>query len=203
MTAIMATRAASIGSDRRGSVAVEFAIVAPVVILIFVAVFELGFMELSRSVLEAAARDASRFGILGVAEPGRGRDQIITDIIHDATAGFFEPSKVLVSYQVYRSFDENGQPLAAAGTPEPFEDTNRNGSRDSGETYTDVNLNGRWDPDMSVAAGGGPGDIVVYTATASRPFLTPFWAAFIGETEARFRVIVAVRNELFPTEAGS
>ncbi|MBP2301107.1 TadE/TadG family type IV pilus assembly protein [Azospirillum picis] len=173
--------------DNKGSVAVEFAIVAPVIILIFVGIFELGMLELSRNCLELAAREASRIGITGRTPANTSREQYIKDTVQTITAGYFQPSRVFVTLWVYSSFNLTD--------PEPWTDTNHNGTWDADEPYTDVNKNGHWDGNMAASGAGGPGDVVRYRITASRPYLTPIWKTLMGDGDAHFMVEAVVKNE--------
>ena len=57
---IIRKRIRSFGQDRVGSTAEEFALIAPVFILLLLIIFELGYMIFTQSVLDGAARTAAR-----------------------------------------------------------------------------------------------------------------------------------------------
>ena len=90
------------------------------------------------------------------------------------------------------------------GGPEPFVDSApANGAYDVGETFTDVNGNGVWDPDMGAAGAGGPGDVVVYRLSYDWSLLTPVLAGVIGEAgRVRLAASVVVRNEPYEAAGG-
>lgn len=174
--------------DRRGSPAVEFAIVAPVIILIFVAVFELGMLEICRNALEVAAREASRMGITGAVPAGfKTREAAIEATVQTIAGPYFSAGSLVVTTDVFKSY--------STIYPEPWTDTNHNGTWDAGEAYVDVNANGHWDANPAASGAGGSGDVVRYTITARRPFMTPIWHSLMGGSDAEFQVQILVRNE--------
>lgn len=173
--------------DETGSVAVEFAFLAPIIILIFVAVFELAMLEICRNDLELAAREASRFGITGTVPDGKTREQAIEDIVLRIAGNYFIPGSVEVTTGVYNDFSST--------EPEPWTDLNGNGTYDKGESYVDVNKNGQYDFNMAASGAGGFNSIVRYTVTARRAYLTPIWRSLTGQSEAAFRVETLVKNE--------
>ncbi len=176
--------------DRRGSTAVEFAMIAPVFFLIVVATFELSlYLFLSGSV-QSAVMMASRYGATGQQAGLLDRQQRIVDIVEDRTWGFVTIKPEDVDTLVYESFADIGQ-------GEPFDDINGNGTFDSGtETFTDVNGNGTWDSDMGAAGLGGPGDIVLYKISFSTDVITNLVRPIFGDT-FHYIASVAVRNEPF------
>ena len=86
------------------------------------------------------------------------------------------------------------------GQPEPYTDTNTNGSYDLGEPFTDINGNGQWDADMGAAGLGGPGEIVLYKLEYDLPTMTSLLSNVIGGSDGKItlKASVAVRNEPYP-----
>ena len=175
--------------DERGATAVEFALIAPVFILLIVGTIEVAIVIFMSSSIEAAVLQASRFGITGGLPPGVSREERVLEIVADGTYGLVNMDTVGIETLVYESFADIGQ-------PEPFEDANANGTYDEGESFTDVNGNGQWDPDMGAAGLGGPSDVVVYRVTYDWGIITPFMRKVIGQS-VRHVSSIAVRNEPF------
>ncbi len=172
-----------------GAALIEFAFAAPLVILCVAAVIEFGMIMFVDSLLEGAVRQASRFGITGYAPAGVSRADLITQTIVDGAVGLVQASDITITTLVYSSFSSIGQ-------PEPFVDANGNGTYDAGETFSDVNGNGKWDADMGAAGVGGPGDVVVYTATVNWPLMTHLLDDVIGSAgRIRLSASTTVRNE--------
>ena len=72
------------GAERRGVVAVEFAIVAPILVAIVFGLIELGRAFEMQNLLEVAAREGARFASMdrdGLLDPGESAtDKLIEDV---------------------------------------------------------------------------------------------------------------------------
>lgn len=180
--------------NRDGSAVIEFAIVAPVFLTMLVGVMECAMMMFANIMLEGAVRDSARFGITGQATAGMTREARIQRMLDDSTFNLLDITVADVDLLVYPSF-------AAIGQPEPFNDNNpHNGKWDPGETYTDVNHNGRYDKDQGAPGAGEAGEIVLYKVRANWHTMTPLLSAFIGNDGViTLSASVAVRNEPWDT----
>lgn len=183
--------------DLRGVSAVEFAIMAPVLILTVTGIMEVSMVLAVSSLLEGGLRDAARYGITGFVPGGTTREDQIKAIIGEATIGLVDMNNANIQTLVYPSFGDIGQ-------PEPYDDQNTNGVYDIGEPYTDINSNGQWDPDMGAAGLGGPGEIVLYKITYDLGLMTPLLGPIMGGPDGKvtLRASIAVRNEPYPDTAG-
>jgi Flp pilus assembly pilin Flp len=175
--------------DERGAALVEFAIIAPVFILLILGTIEVAIIIFMSSSIESAVLQASRFGITGGLPAGVSRAERVLEIVGQKTYGLVDMDTVELETLVYESFADIGQ-------PEPFEDANANDSYDNGEVFTDVNGNGEWDPDMGEAGLGGPSDVVVYRVTYDWGIITPVMRDILGQS-VRHVSSIAVRNEPF------
>jgi Flp pilus assembly protein TadG len=177
-----------LASDRSGAAAVEFALVAPALILLIVGSFEIAIMLFVGGTMESAVLAASRFGITGSTDEGVTREDRIREIIAERTLGFVDLDEAEINTLVYPRYEDIGQ-------PEPFTDDNGNGQHDPGEAFNDVNGNGTWDDDMGTAGLGGPGDIVLYDIEYETGAITELLEPILGRIV--HRAAVAVRNEPF------
>lgn len=173
----------------RGATAVEFALLAPVCMLLVCIFIDLCMVMFISNVMEGGLREASRYAITGSVEPGKTREDKIKEVIISHSYGLIDPLKIVITYKVYGS-------LQSIGQAEPYVDKNKNGQYDAGEVYTDVNANGAWDSDQGKVGVGGPGDIVAYTVTYDWTLWTPMAAEVIGNGGVMtMSATVAVRNE--------
>jgi Flp pilus assembly pilin Flp len=177
-----------LGRDRGGNAAVEFAFLAPALLLFLIGTFEFAIMLFVGSSLEGAVMAASRYGITGFADGETTREARIREIIRERTHGMVDMDDVQIRTLVYPSFGQVGQ-------PEPFEDDDGDGEHDDGEDFDDVNGNGAWDDDMGREGLGGPGEIVLYEVEYQTEGLTTLLKPILGEIT--HRSAVAVRNEPF------
>ena len=174
-----------------GVTAVEFAFVAPALLLLLMGIVEFSLIMLTYGVMESATTVSARLGSTGFTTSGISREQTILNAI-DARAGtLIDTSKLTITSKFYGAFDQ-------INDPEPFIDSNHNGQYDAGEAYTDVNGNGKWDSDMGTAGYGQGGDIVVYTVSYPWAIQTPIMSELIG-TNGIFTITThaVTKNEPF------
>lgn len=153
-------RRSSVGSGESGSAIVEFALVAPLFILVLFAAIQISIVLLVQNALDTAAREASRVGITGQTQSGETRSQHLNSVIVNTlriySGGFIKPGDVKILVKSYAD-------LSDVNNPEPFVDTNGDGKYDPGEPFTDVNGNGVWDADQGVTGSFGlSGQVVEY-----------------------------------------
>ncbi len=176
--------------DRRGAAAAEFALIAPMLVLVLVGIAEIGTTLFVGALMEGAVREASRYGITG--QGGAARMQTVRDIIEDTTIGLVDIDVADIGTKTYADFDSIGQ-------HEPYTDDNPpNGTFDVGEAYVDINGNGEWDTDQGKDGVGDPGEIVVYDITYDLPLLTGMLTQHFGQGGLiKMKSRIAVRNEPF------
>jgi len=177
-----------------GAASLEFAFVAPILILAMIGVFELAMLLFTNAVVEGAVRSASRFGLTGQTTTGVSREAVIVEQIRDGSLGLVEITADDIDVLVYPSFADVGQ-------PEPFDDADADGIYDAGEPFSDVNGNGQWDSDMGAAGAGGPGEVVVYRVRYQRGMMTGLLMESFGRS-VDMAASIAVRNEPFDPAAG-
>lgn len=145
--------------DKSGVTIVEFAMIAPVLLVLLMGTYDLGYQLYASSVLQGALQKAGRDSTIeGAATATATIDQRVTDqvkmVVPNATLTY--------SRKAYATFSK-------VSKPEDFTDINSNGVCDSGEPYEDVNGNSTWDTDRGMNGQGGAKDAVLYTATLTYP----------------------------------
>lgn len=143
--------------DEGGATIVEFALVAPFMIVALLGVFDLSFniyaSSILKGVIQKAARDST---IQGATSREANLDARVTEAVRQVV-----PSASLAfERSSYTSF-------ADVARPEDFTDTNGNGNCDDGEPFEDVNGNNIWDNDRGRSGFGGARDAVLYTVTVT------------------------------------
>ena len=113
-----ASRAAVANGNDAGSAAIEVSVLGPALVLIMLAIFEYGLFLFCSANLEAAVRDASRFGTTGSEASGMTREERILQIVEERTLGMLDPANATVRTTVYPSFAAiaAGGGTAGAGT---------------------------------------------------------------------------------------
>lgn len=177
--------------DSEGVTAVEFAFIAPIFLLTVLGIMEVSMIAFATSLLEGGLREAARFGITGLAANNGSREQRIVEIINEHGAGIVTVSPVDVTTRTYANFTD-------IGDPEPYVDTNGDGSYSPGEPFTDVNCSGAWEEDMGQSGAGDGGDVVIYEVLYEHRLMTGVLLPIFGQG-GKFPISasVAVRNEPF------
>jgi hypothetical protein len=177
--------------SRRGTTALEFALVAPLVILLGIATVEFGYILTVQNLLELAARKASRTGVTGTTPSNvQAREEMLRALVVDTGLGLIDPARLAIGITAYERSDGMGQ-------PEPCMDINANRVCDPGEPFTDVNGNGQWDADQGKASPGAGGQVVIYTLTYTNVPLTGMVATLMSASSLTSSARVVVRNEPF------
>lgn len=164
--------------DRRGVALVEFALVAPVLMLFLVGAFDIAHTLYMQAVLRGIVQKTGRDSALedaGSAARQAQIDAVVAGQVH----ALYNTAAVTFTR---RSFTTYAQ--AAAKVPETYKDTNGNLTCDAGEPYVDSNNNSSWDPDGGTGGQGGAKDRVIYTVTATYPALLPLFK-FAGSSSTR------------------
>ncbi len=176
--------------DQRGVTAVEFALIAPVFLVIVIGLIEISIAMFAWVTMEAAVREVSRFGITGNTNTGETREQTITRLITQYARGILDTNLLTITTLTYAQLDQ-------IGMPEPLTvDLNHNGRYDPGDSYTDVNGNGQWDADMGATGVGNAGQVVLYRVSYPWRMLTPFGRKlFPNQGQFMLSATMVVRNE--------
>lgn len=174
---------------REGVTAIEFAVLAPVLLLLMFAILEFSLIMLVSNVMESATSITSRLGRTGFIEAGKSREQTILASIEKRAGTMLDAGKLSITAKHYEQFDQ-------IGDAEPWTDTNGNGIADPGE-YDDINGNGQYDSDMGLAGYGDAEDIVVYTVEYPWQIMTPIMREFLGDAQGIFPITAhaVVKNE--------
>jgi Flp pilus assembly pilin Flp len=175
--------------EQRGVAAVEFAIIAPVFLILIFGIIEVSSILYVTMVLEGATTTSSRLAKTGYQAQGATRQDMIYDMIKQNAGLLVDTKKISIASLSYGSFSNIGQ-------PEPFTDLNSNGIWNFNEPYSDVNGNGKWDSDMGITGLGGANDIVLYKITYPWPVYTPLLSKFMGNNGIyTITTNVIVKNE--------
>ena len=176
--------------DRRGATVVEFAIVLPVMLVLMMGMCELGYQAYVQSVLTGAVQKAGRDSGIQGATPASIDARVLNQVQAVArTAAYVN------GYPARRSYTS-----FSAVAPEPFVDTNGNGTRQAGECYTDINGNGQWDADAGRSGQGGANDVTVYTASVTYTRLFPVVRLLGWPGTATLSATTTLMNQPYATQ---
>ncbi len=186
----------SFRGDRRGVTVVEFAIVAPVMLLMVFGLLDLTMQAYVQSVLDGAVNAAARAS----TTESSAADQSAID------ARVTQQVRTVVN-SAQLTFDRrNYVAITDIGKPEVFTDSpsgpKHNDSYDPGECFIDYNRNGRWDEDRGRTGQGGADDFIEYSATADYQRLFPM-AMFGLPRNLQLTAVSVLRNQPYSGQGGA
>lgn len=183
-------RLATLRDDARGATIVEFAIVAPVLIMLIMGLGELMHQTYAQSILDGALQKAGRDSAI---QGGGDNTAAIDDKVKDMVGSIVKNGDWTSTRRSYANF-------AAIG-PERFTDTNGNGVRDPGECYDDVNANLKWDADPGRENQGGAEDVTVYTMSVTYPRVFPVARLLGASAEQTLTSRTLLKNQPYASQA--
>lgn len=176
-------------ADRSGSAIVEFALVAPVLILFLVGAMDIAHTLYMQAVLRGIVQKTGRDSALedGASATRQAQlDAVVADQVH----ALYNTATVTFTRRSFTTYTQ-----AASAVPEVWTDTNSNKRCDAGEPYVDSNDNKAWDADGGSAGQGGAKDRVVYTVTTTYPAILPLNAFIGGSATRRVSATTILQNQ--------
>lgn len=188
-------RMARLARNEDGVAVTEFGFVAPVFLMLLMAVFDYGFALYADSVLHGAVQNGARRASLEntlwtdiEAQVNKEVRNVVPTSNPDTEITFtLDPTY----YQNYNDVD----------LPEDFTDANGNGEYDNTECFVDRNSNNQWDEDVGLAGRGGAQDVVSIKASLTYKRIFPFWK-MVGHSDAVTLTATSyLRNQPFSAQA--
>lgn len=171
--------------SEQGNAIVEFALTAPLFLLILMGIFDFSWQIYGKQVLQGAVSKAARDATL---ESNAINQAALDTKVREKVLNVFKNGDVTFERKSYDSYSEVGQ-------PEAFTDSNKNGRYDAGECFEDVNGNSSWDADRGATGNGGAEDVVLYTATLEIERVLPVWKMLGQSQTSRIQATTVLRNQ--------
>ena len=144
-------------ADRRGAAALEFAMVAPALVLTIMGIFDVAYNIYANTMLQGAIQHAARDSTIEGSSLRKAQiDAAVSRAVHNLVPG----ATIAFSRKAYANFSD-------VSRPEDFTDSDANGLCDKGEPFEDANRNGTWDNDRGSTGQGGARDAVLYSVTVT------------------------------------
>jgi Flp pilus assembly protein TadG len=180
------SRLRSLPFDQEGAAIVEFALIAPVMLLTLFGLFDIGHGIYTKTVLLGAIEKAARDSSIESATTG-SLDARITSMVRN-----IQPSATLTfTRTAYSNFSDVGQ-------AEDYTESSGNSTCDDGEPFEDANGNGVWDADRGIDGQGGARDAVLYRVTVVYDRLFPIYKLLPGQLDTMsVQAITVLRNQPF------
>ena len=174
-----------------GVTVVEFAIVAPVLVLMIMGMFDLGHQLYATSVMQGSLQQASRSSTL---ETGASQTATIDTQLTDRLKDISPNATVVITRKNYQNFTD-------ITLPENWTDGDSDGICNNGEPFEDVNYNGTWDTDRGRTGAGGARDAVLLTAVMTYDRLFPMTGLIGLPTQVTVAGTTVLRNQPYNEHA--
>lgn len=169
----------------RGATIVEFALVAPLFLMMLFAVFDTGMKVYASAVLHGAMQRVGRDFSM---EDAYSRSTQLENLVKGQVGTVVPGAQFTFTRNSYFDFGDIGQ-------AEKFDDLNHDGLCNANEPFEDANANGRWDSDRGRSGNGGARDAVMFTATVRYNRLLPLGALLGWPASEELRAVTVLRNQ--------
>ncbi|TIX50761.1 pilus assembly protein [Alteraurantiacibacter aquimixticola] len=136
---------------------VEFAMVAPVLIMALLGLFDMSYNIYAASMVEGAIHKAARDSTIEGSDLAQAQ---IDGRVTDAVRAVVPSAELSFDRRAYSDFQDVGE-------AEDFTDSNQDGVCNDGEPFEDANGNKIWDLDRGTGGFGGARDAVLYTVSVT------------------------------------
>lgn len=177
--------------DSSGVTLVEFAFVAPILIVMIMGIFDMAHTQYTNALLSGTLQKAGRDMTLENA----GSQQAATDERVRNQVLKLVPAGATVEFERLSHFD-----FADIDEPEEFSDDNGDGVCNNNEVFADANDSGQWEPNRGRDGIGGARDAVLYRATVTYPRLFPMYELIGMPNEVTLRSTTVLRNQPFAAQ---
>lgn len=176
--------------DDRGVTAIEFAFVAPVMLLLIMGLCELTYQCYVQAILTGAMQKAGRDSTI---QGSTARTNALDNAV-------MTPVRTVAHSATYTSTRRSYAQFSHI-QPEPFQDNNGNGVFDATtECFTDLNGNNSWDADPGLNGQGGANDVVLYTVTVTYPRLFPLYGMLGLTANAQVASSTVLKNQPYAAQ---
>lgn len=177
----------------RGATLVEFAFVAPILVLMLMFLFDTGYYFYARSILTGEVQAAARASALETATDTNRA--LLDSSVETAVKRLVGGGRLSFDRLSFKSYGR------AQSRAEAFVDANGDGICNNNESFDDANRNGFRDADSGVAGQGGAKDVTIYSVTLQydRIFPMAYLLGWSQQVDMTARTIL--RNQPFDKQA--
>lgn len=173
--------------DEAGVSVAEFALLAPVLIMALMGLFDMSYHFYADTMVEGAVQKAARDSTIeAYANNPSALDAAVTAQVQQVLPG----AAIRFTRTAYSNYTDVGQ-------SEEFTDTNGDGLCADNEPFDDVNGNGVWDSDRSQTSSNGARDAVLYHVAATYDRAFPLPALINLDPQTTVTAVTVLRNQPF------
>ncbi len=175
-----------LGRDKKGATLTEFGLVAPILIMMIMGIFDMAHSQYTTALMNGAMQKAGRD--LTLEDAGSQQTNIDARVIAQIQNVVPDSATVTLEKLSHYEFEDIGE-------AEEFTDTNDDGLCNFGEPYADYNGNGQWDSNRGEVGIGGARDAVLYTAIVTYDRVFPMYGLAGLPQQVELRSSTVLRNQ--------
>lgn len=172
--------------NETGATLTEFALVAPVLILMVMGIFDMAHTQYTHAMMNGAMQSAGRD--LTLESAGSRETSIDNHVINRVKS--VVPNSANITLEKLSHFE-----FSDIGEAEQFDDEDEDGICNNNEVYADANGNGQWDSNRGSIGIGGARDAVLYTAIVEYDRLFPVYGVAGMPDTVTLRASTVLRNQ--------
>ncbi|UVO53220.1 TadE/TadG family type IV pilus assembly protein [Sphingomonas sp. SUN039] len=185
-------------ADKRGAALVEFALVAPALLLVIMGLLDMTYRLYAKAMFEGAVQKAARDATLE-----SGSVATVSAALDEKVKNSFRQVNASVTDSNFTFTRRNFKDFSSSGKMEPSTGPGGQCAAPSGGTtytYVDVNNSNSWD-DGAQAGQGGADDVVLYTAQVTYRSLFPVNSLFGASQYQTIKSSTVLRNQPYNNQA--
>ncbi|MDJ0977770.1 MAG: pilus assembly protein [Erythrobacter sp.] len=172
--------------DDDGVTLVEFAFVAPVLILMLMGIFDMAHTQYTSAMMNGTMQAAGRdLTLESAGSRVSDIDQLVIDRVRTVV-----PGSATIQLEKLSHYE-----FSDIGEAEEYDDDNGDGVCNNNEVFIDANANGQWDSNRGAQGIGGARDAVLYTAVVSYKRLFPMYSVAGMPQDVTLRASTVLRNQ--------
>lgn len=187
--------------DRRGVALIEFAFVAPIMLILLMGLSDLLFQSYAQAVLTGEVQKAARdSGIEGGSAGAAAIDAKVASRMASLLKNLANScSTAVAATPVWCATRKNYDSFGTIA-PEPFTDADGDGLREPGECFTDLNGNATWDADPGMTGQGGASAVTMYTVSVTFPRIFPVTGLLGWSSRKTIRASTTLKNQPYAAQ---
>lgn len=171
--------------EEGGATLIEFAFILPVLCLLLLGIFDLGYRSYASSVIQGALHDAARMATVGNVNMTQIDARVRQRLSN------FAGDRATITIATESTYD-----FASVRRPEKLLiDTTPVGSYNQGDCWEEVTGNSAYDTNRGVSGQGGADDIVRYEVTMTYPRIVPIARMFGWSENETIVASTVLRNQ--------
>lgn len=194
MTRIPATRR-SLRSDQRGATLVEFAIIAPTLLLMIIGLLDLGHSIYYNSIIQGALQDAARLATVGDKTQAQ-----IDAFVATRVQGLSRNPTIVITKKSYTDYTGVKKAEKIVTDTAPIGVYNAKTATTPGDCHEDVVDNGIFDTDRGKSGLGGADDVIFYEVAVTYDRVLPMFGMLGYSNRPTIKVNTVLKNQPYAAQ---